>query len=114
PLTALLLPEWRDFERWRAPRFVLQRVLDKEPELARARRMAEFSQHDRFDLADALASNGEGPADLLESAFAVVVQAKPHPNNCFLARRERLQHQCHAFLEVKVDGRVRRRCRSLI
>src|ERR1019366_551450 len=32
------------------PRFVLQRVLDKESERARPRRMAEFSQHLGFDL----------------------------------------------------------------
>ena len=76
--------------------------------------MAEFSQHLRFDLADALASNGEGPADFLESALAVIVQAKPHPDNCFLASRERLQHGCHLFLQVEVDDRVRRRYNSLI
>jgi hypothetical protein len=76
--------------------------------------MAEFSQYRGFDLADALASKGEGPADFLKSALAAIVQAKPHPDNCFLASRERLQHGCHPFLQVEFDGRVRRRYNSLI
>ena len=82
--------------------------------MARPRRMAEFSQYRGFDLADALASNGEDPADFLESALPVIVQAKPHPDNCFLASRERLQHGGHLFLQVEIDDRIRWRYYSLI
>src|SRR5713101_669551 len=84
-------------------------TFEKYPEPARARGMAQFSQHLGFDLANAFASNREGLAHFLERVIGAVVQSKTHPDDSFLAWRERLQHGRHLFLQVAVDGRVRRR-----
>jgi len=72
----------RTFVRWRrtiwstgaaGPGFVLQRVLDKDAEMARPRRMAEFSQYRGFDLADALASKGEILAHFPERVLTAII-----------------------------------------
>lgn len=82
--------------------------------MARPQRMAKFSQNLRLDLADTFASYGKDLADFFKSALGAIVQAKPHPDNGFLAGRERLQHDSHSLLQVEVDGRVRGRNHRLV
>ena len=68
--------------------------------------MAQFSQGLGFDLPDAFAGNGEGLTNFLERVIVAVVQAKAHPDDFFLARRERLQHGRHLLPKIEIDGRV--------
>src|SRR5215510_2520812 len=85
-------------------------ALQERLQLPRSRRMAEFAQRLRFDLADAFARDGEVLADLFERVLAAVrPQAEAHLDDLLLARRKRLQNFLRDFAEVDVDdglGRV--------
>src|SRR6188768_3523609 len=69
----------------------LRASLEKRAELPRPRRVAELAQRLGFDLADALAGDGEVLADLLERVLAAVANAEAHLDHLLLARRERFQ-----------------------
>src|SRR6266849_8546231 len=94
--------------------YILVRTVYKDPEPPRARRMTQFSQHLGFDLADAFASNREDLPHFFERMIGAVIQAKTHADDSFLARRERLQHGGHLFLQIEIDGRVRGRLHVFI
>ena len=68
--------------------------------------MPQFSQSLGFDLPDTLACNRERLAHFFECVIVAVIQTKAHPDDFFLAWGERLQHGCHLFPEIEVDGRV--------
>ncbi len=53
--------------------------------------MAQFAQRFGFDLADALAGDGEVLAHFFERVLAAILQAKPHFDDLFFARAESLQ-----------------------
>src|SRR5712691_8897641 len=69
-----------------------QGAFEKHTELARARRVAQLAQRLGFDLADALAGDGERLAYFSEGVLAAVVQTEAHLEDLFLAPGERLQH----------------------
>ena len=69
-----------------------QGEFEEAAELVRARRVAQLAQRLDFDLADALAGDGERLADFLERVLAAVLQPEAHLDDLFLARGQRLQH----------------------
>ena len=79
-------------------------VVKKCPELERARGMAQFAQGLGFDLANALAGDGERPANLLQRALRAVLQTKAHLDHLLFTRAEGVQHVRGLFLQVHVDG----------
>src|SRR5204863_3926590 len=75
----------------------------------RARGMAELAQRLRLDLADALASDGELLADLLERVLGTVADAEAHLQHLLLAGRERLEDARGLLATVEVDDGLERR-----
>src|SRR5947209_1946563 len=67
--------------------------------------MPELPQRLRFDLADALAGDGEALTDLFERVLAAVADAEAHLDNLLFARRERLEHRLGLLLQVQIDHR---------
>src|SRR5262245_8574692 len=68
-------------------------ALQERLQLPRPRRVAEFAERLRFDLADAFARDGEVLADLFKRVFAAVrAEAEAHLDDLLLARRQRLQN----------------------
>src|SRR5438876_11447204 len=78
---------------------------EKRAQLARSRGMPELPQRLRFDLADALAGDGEALTDLFERVLAAVADAEAHLDNLLFARRERLEHRLGLLLQVQIDHR---------
>src|ERR1700730_10050293 len=66
--------------------------------LVRAGRMPKLVKRLGFDLADALAGDGERPANFLERVLAAVFQPETHLEDLFFAVTERLQHRRRVFL----------------
>ena len=66
--------------------------------------MAQFAQGLGFNLANALACDGERPSNLLQRVLQAVVQAKAHPDHLLFTRAERVQHVSGMFPQVHVDG----------
>src|SRR5208283_1524228 len=93
---------------------IARRPFQERPQLARARRMPKLAQRLGFNLADALARDGEGLAHLLQRMLAAVVQAKAHLDDFFFARRQRLQHRRSLLLQIQVDDRIRGRHHGLV
>ena len=54
--------------------------------------MTQFAEGLGFDLANALASDGEVLADLFECVLASILQPEPHLDYFFLARAESFQN----------------------
>src|SRR3954463_2592140 len=67
-------------------------LLEVVAELLAAARVAELGQRLRLDLADALASEPELLADLVERARLAVGEAEAQGDDCGLAFRQRLEH----------------------
>ena len=65
--------------------------------------MAQLAQSLRFDLADALAGDGEGLADFFEGVLAAIFEAKAHLDDFFFARRKGAKHLRGLVVEVDVD-----------
>src|SRR6202022_1424263 len=61
-------------------------VGEKCLELAGPRGVAQLAQGLGFDLANALAGNGERAANLLQRVLRAVLQTKAHPHDLLLAR----------------------------
>src|SRR5579862_690602 len=76
--------------------------------------MAELAQGLGFDLADALARNGERLAHLFEGVLGTVVEAEAHLDDFFLARCEGFQDRGGLFLEIQVDHGVGGRDNGLV
>src|SRR6266849_6870490 len=95
-----------------APSFV--HVVEKQPELAGARRLAQLAQSLGFDLANALAGDGELPTNLLQRVLRIVLQTKTHLHDLLLARSQSVQHLPGLLLQVHVDGSLVRRERSAV
>src|SRR5207253_800430 len=65
--------------------------------------VAQLAEGLCFDLADALASDGEVLSDFFERVLAAVLQAEAHLDDLLLARAERLQDLSGLFAKVQVD-----------
>src|SRR5579872_3989480 len=78
-------------------------AFEEGAEFARTRRMAQLAQGLGFDLANALASDGEGLADFLECVLAAIVETETHFDYFFLARRERFQDGRSLLFQAEVD-----------
>src|SRR5208282_1081741 len=89
-------------------------ALQKDSEPPRSRMMAQLSQGLGLDLTYALPGDGERLAHLLQRQFIAVLQTKTHLNDSFLARRKRLQHGGQMFLQVEMNGSIRRRNDALV
>src|SRR5882757_9851031 len=76
--------------------------------------MAQLAQRFCFNLPYAFARDRERLPDFLERVLAAIVQTKPHFDDFFLARRQRLQHRRSLFLQIEVNHRIRRRNYSLV
>src|SRR3984893_11433314 len=73
-------------------------VVEKCLELAGARGLAQLAQGLGFDLANALAGNGERAANLLQRMLRAILQTKAHPHDLLLARGQGAQHVRGLFL----------------
>ena len=91
------------FERSGSLELFSQGEFEEVAELVRARMMPQLAQRLRFDLADALAGDGEPLAHFLERVLAAIFQAEAHLDDLLLARREAAQDMGRLFLEVDVD-----------
>ena len=80
------------FERSGGLELISRGGFEEDAELARSRRMAQLAKRLGFDLADALACDGERLAHFFERVLGAVLQPEAHLDDLFLARRERLQH----------------------
>src|SRR5437867_665519 len=87
----------------------LRSIVEKSSQAVTAAGMAQFAQGLGFDLADALAGDGEVLADLLECVLAAVVEAEPHLDDLLLARRESLQDLRRLLAQIQIDHGFRRR-----
>src|SRR5262245_9815233 len=88
--------------------------LEEAPELLGTRRMAEFAQRLRFDLADALSRDGKILADLLEGVLAAVGQPEAESQHLLLARRQRVEHLVGLLAEAQADHALDRRAHLLV
>src|SRR5580698_661702 len=84
-------------------------AVDEGLELAAAAGVTELAEGLGFDLADALAGDLEGLADLFEGVFAAVLEAEAHLDDTLLAGSERAQDLRGVLLEVDRDDCVGRR-----
>jgi hypothetical protein len=64
---------------------------EESSKLVRPRRVAQLAQRFVFDLANALAGDGERLAHFFERVLVAIVQAEAHLDDLFLARGEGLQ-----------------------
>src|SRR6516164_5741261 len=78
------------------------------------RRVAQFAQRLRFNLADTLARDGKHLPDLFEGALITVLKPETHADDALLAGTERLQHRGHLLVEAQVHGCLRWRDYSLV
>ena len=67
-------------------------MFEKRAELVGALGVAQLAQRLGFDLADALARDGELLADFFERVLASVLHPEAHLDDLFLTRGEHLQH----------------------
>ena len=72
----------------------------------RARRCPQLAKSLRFNLANALAGDGERLPHLFKCVFATVFKTVSHPNDFLFAWRECLQHGRCLLLEAEVGGRI--------
>src|ERR1051326_2122949 len=93
--------------RRRVPLF--PHAVHEGPELARARRMTQLAQCLGFDLAYALAGDGERLAYFFQRVLRTVFQPEAHLDDLLFARRERAQHLRGLLFQVDVDDRFGRR-----
>jgi len=64
--------------------------------------MPQLTQGLGFDLANALAGDGERPANLLQRMLRAILQTKAHLHDLFLAQGQGAQHLRGLFLQVHV------------
>src|SRR5258707_1140797 len=76
---------------------------------SRSRKMPQLAQRFGFNLAYTFARHRKRLSDFFKGMLAAIVQPKPHLDDFFLARRQRLQHRRSLFLQVEVDHRIGRR-----
>src|SRR5215470_1897812 len=74
--------------------------------LSSREREAQLAQSLGFDLANALARNGERLANLLQRPLRTVLDTKTHPYDLLFPRTERSQHVGSPLLKVRVDDRL--------
>ena len=70
--------------------------------------MTQLAEGLGFDLADALARDLEGLADLFESVLGAVFEAEAHLDDALFARGQGTQDLRGVLLEVDADDSVRR------
>src|SRR5260370_25672102 len=91
-----------------------QRTFEKRADVPGARGVAQFAQRLSLNLANALASDGEHPADFFEGVRIAVLKPKTHTDDAFFAGTELLQHGGHTFLQAEADGCIRWRDHGLV
>ena len=79
--------------------------VEKRAQPVAAAGMAQFAEGLGFDLANALASDGEVLANFFERVLATILQPEPHLDYFFLARAESFQDFRGLFAQVQVDDR---------
>src|SRR5689334_10443591 len=77
-------------------------------------RVLQLAQRLGLDLADTLARDVKGVADLLQRMVAGHAEAKTHTNNALLTWRERGQSFGDCIAQARLDGRVDRQDRVRI
>src|SRR5712664_4816006 len=82
------------------------RGFEKDAELARAGGVTQLAERLGFDLADALASEGERLSHFFERVLPAVFQPEAHLDDLFLARGERLQYGRGLLLQFQIDDLV--------
>src|SRR5438552_6427624 len=70
--------------------------------------MSELPEGFGFDLANALARNGEALANFFERVLAAIADAKPHLDDFLFARRQRLEDRLGLLFQIQVDHRFGR------
>src|SRR5215471_16638130 len=91
---------------WAHPARLFAYVIEKCLEFAGSRRMAQLAQSLGFDLANALAGDGERPANLLQRPLRTVLHTKAHPDDLLLPRPESSQHLRSPLLKVYLHDRL--------
>src|SRR5208282_2538282 len=76
--------------------------------------MLEFPQRPGFDLADALARQGELLADFLQRVVGVHADAEAHAQHAFFARYEKSENARRGLAQVRLDRGVDRQDRVLV
>src|SRR6266851_3006338 len=96
---------WRDT----GAELISRRGFEEDAELARAGGVPQLAERLGFDLADALAGEGERLSHFFERVLPAVFQPEAHLDDLFLARGERLQYCRGLLLKVKfINLAVRR------
>ena len=86
-----------------------RRAVQKGPQLAAARGMAELAECLGFDLADAFPRDRKVLTDFFQGVVTPVIQTKPHLDDLLFPRRQGLQDIFGHLLQVDVDDRFGRR-----
>ena len=68
--------------------------------------MLQLPQRLGFDLADALAGDGELLADFFQCVVGVHTDAEAHAQHTLFARCQRSQNACGGFAQVRLDGGI--------
>src|SRR6516162_3264445 len=93
---------------------VSPRRVEKRADLAGMRRVTQFAQRLSFNLADALARDGEHLANFFEGVRIAVLKAETHADDAFFAGTEFPQHRGHLLFEAQVHSCLRWRDYSLV
>src|SRR5580765_8098467 len=88
--------------------------LQEAPELLGARGMAELAQRLGLDLPDALASDREVLADLLQRVLAAVREAEAQAQHLLFSRREGVQDAVRLLPQAQPDHALHRRADLLV
>src|SRR5687767_8132742 len=89
-------------------------ILDESSEVAAAERMPQLTERLGLDLANALASDREALADLLERVLALLADAEAQAQDLLLLGRQHRQRPLHLGREVLREERVVGRPRRLV
>src|SRR5579875_3034871 len=81
-------------------------VFEEIAEAMTAAGMAKLAQGLGFDLADALARDGEVLPDLFEGVLAAVLQAEAHLDDLLFARAECFEYFGGLLAEIQIDDRL--------
>src|SRR5712664_3285208 len=85
---------------------ISRRGFEEDAELARAGGVTQLAERLGFDLADALAGEGERLSHFFERVLPAVFQPEAHLDDLFLARGERLQYCRGLLLQFQIDDLV--------
>ena len=89
-------------------------LIQKRTQFARTARMFELAQSFRLDLTNAFTGDVKLLADLFQRMVGVHTDAETHPQNAFLARRQRRQNPRAGFFQVGMDRGIKRLQSALV